>query len=119
MDWKLFRETLHYAITATTLAIPIFARNCFLLLGNAILCLLVLIHWLTNNGKCALSEYDHTGNSYTIGLLRLIGIKLPTNDMYYSQRIAYGVLFLVAAVSLGKAYMNNCLATFPKKLILF
>jgi hypothetical protein len=105
---KRFRENLHYMITLFILFGGIF-NNCNILFIHYYFCIITVIHWLTNNNKCFLSEYDYKeNNGYTLHLLQFLGFNFDQNkDKALLNLIAYMCVIIPASITLYK-YHSLC-----------
>jgi hypothetical protein len=88
MDWPTIRHYLHYVISlyivfGGVVAKYVFGSDKFVYIHIYVLAG-ILLHWLTNNGKCFLSQYDYSDNdkeckdckdtSYTRHLMESVGL---------------------------------------------
>ena len=88
---KKIRDNFHYLITLFLFFGGIITNDCNFLKIHALFSLLVIFHWITNNNKCFLSDYDYNeGNGYTMHILKKLGIniKQENNEMLLNS-IAY------------------------------
>lgn len=105
--WRCFKRALHYVISALILFGGAFTSNCTLLKFHLLLCLVVVVHWLTNNNRCMLSEEEHDNpNGYTLGLLRNVGIVIPEDDVVTANIVAYAFVLIPAWYTLMKLHVH-------------
>ena len=88
---KKIRNYIHYCITIYLLLGGLFTNNCILLKIYFVICSLTIIHWLTNNNKCFLSQYDYEDNEYTRTLFNIPDY-IDSNILSY---VSYGVMILL------------------------
>jgi hypothetical protein len=101
-NYKLARTYLHYIVTFFILFGGIITNNYNIIKFHIIFNTFIIIHWLTNNNKCFLSEYDHDGsNEYSSGLLKKIGINVENNENLLNF-ITYSVVIIPLFLSLQK-----------------
>lgn len=97
---KLLRDIIHYIITIFLLFGSI-SNNRNLLYFHLFFCILTITHWMTNNNKCFLSEYDYDENAgYTKQILHFFGFNL--NNEYVLNTIAYLCILIPFAITLNK-----------------
>lgn len=105
---KKFRDNLHYLITLFILFgwIP---SNCTTLFIHYYFCIITLLHWMTNDNKCFLSEYDYDDDTgYSAHLLQLLGFNVdPIKDEILLNLISYLCVLIPATITLYK-YRNLC-----------
>ncbi len=100
----VIRHYIHTFLTAVIVLGGIISgfifKNVFLLKAHVILCGNIILHWLTNNNRCIISEQDYEHkNEYTLGLLKNIGIHIdPTNDII-GNIISYGTTSTLLFIS--------------------
>lgn len=76
---KAAREMVH-RVFSLYLVLGWLASDCRLLAVHALTCVVTVLHWWTNGGRCFLSEYDYDhGGGYTNSWFRAAGIDLGTN----------------------------------------
>lgn len=100
---KQIRDAFHYIITIF-LIFGSMTDNCNILSIHSYLCIFTVLHWLTNNNKCFLSEYDYDNNNgYTHQILQYFGINLdPNNDKFTLNVIAYLCVLIPLHISYTK-----------------
>ena len=98
---KNLRKIIHYLITMFILFGWVHDNKKLLFIHMIFICG-VLIHWITNNNRCFLSEYDHGDdpNAYTKDLLNKLGIKLNNDKII--QFIPYLSLLIPFIISVIK-----------------
>ena len=104
IDWSKFRNNIHYCITIFILfggITSILFLNCRMLTIHAYFCILVIAHWLTNNNKCFISEYDENNknNGYTLSLLKKIGINISPDNYIITNTISYSMVLIPLYIS--------------------
>jgi hypothetical protein len=106
---KNIRDNIHYLITLFLFFGGIISNNCKMLQIHAIFCILVIFHWITNNNKCFLSEYDYKdGNGYTMHILNYLGINIKQeNNELLLNIIAYSSVLIPLLFSYNKI-LKNC-----------
>jgi hypothetical protein len=101
MDGYTFRHYLHYIISFYLIFGGIITDNIDYIRIHFYVTLFVLIHWLTNDGQCFLSEMDYDKNekpnAYTDHLLGIFGIK-STPEI--SNFIGYATVIIPCLYSL-------------------
>lgn len=100
---RTLRTVIHNIVTVYILFGGLLARkSCRYLWFHVIFCLLVLLHWATNDNKCFLSEYDHSSeNGYTLETIRhVFGIEIPTDDTFWPDFIAHATVLVPMFVSM-------------------
>lgn len=98
---KNLRKIIHYLITLYII-IGWTPDNKKMLIIHIIFICGVLIHWITNNNRCFLSEYEYGDDpqAYTKNLLNKFGIKLNNDKII--QFIQYLSLFIPFIISVIK-----------------
>ena len=77
---KSQRDNIHYSYNLIIALVPLLSNNLKVLYFHATVCILTILHWHTNEGKCFLSEYDYQGESeYTKQILSFVGIYPQSN----------------------------------------
>jgi hypothetical protein len=102
MNGKDIRHYLHYIITIYLLFGGILTNNLYYINIHFYVTFFTVIHWLTNNGQCFISEmdYDKTEpNGYTKHLLEKLGL---ASNQKTVQLIAYGSVLIPCFYSLYK-----------------
>lgn len=83
MVWSKIRHYLHYVISLYIVFGGVAAKYVFgsdkFVYNHVYVLTGILLHWLTNNGKCFLSQYDYSekgpnGTSYTRHLMEMVGL---------------------------------------------
>lgn len=103
MNARDARHALHYLISAY-LVLGWIPGNCTWLRIHFWVCVGTILHWLTNNNRCFLAEYDYDGGhgaEYTQHMLRAVGIHLP--KVWMVVCVAYLVVILPALASFAKS----------------
>lgn len=106
----LLLDIIHYIITIFCLfgwIIP----NCYVLVFHASISIVVIIHWITNNNECILSQLNNESRGeFTKNLLSLIGVKFDLDiDKYSLYVLSYTILSIIVIISLYRIYSYNCL----------
>lgn len=103
MNDKDIRHYIHYIITVYLLFGGILTDNLYYIQIHFYVTLFTVIHWLTNNGQCFISEMDYDTkeepNGYTKHILEKLGIN---TDKQTIQIIAYGSILIPCLYSLYK-----------------
>ena len=90
------RHWLHYVITGIIMLGGILTTNSLLLKIHIFICGNVILHWLTNNNRCIISEADYNNNNgYTIHLLQKMGIQVDESNSILPNLVAYGSVMVV------------------------
>ena len=96
--YKVLRTYLHYLITFFILfggLVGIYTKNYNITKVHIIFNLIVIIHWLTNDNKCFLSECDnHDDNEYSLSLFEKIGISIDKNNKEFINVITYSTVII-------------------------
>jgi hypothetical protein len=111
---KNIRNFLHYFITFYSLFGGLITSNCKWLQIHFIFNTLILLHWLTNNNRCFLSEYDYKENAYTAQLLNKLGINIYDNKTAL-MLAPYILLFIPMMITYYKLNQFKCSFT-PLKI---
>ena len=90
---KSYRHYIHYIISFYILFGGVITNNILFIKIHAYTLILILLHWLTNNGRCFLGEidYKYEKSGYTKHLLEKIGI-------YTNEKIAMYIGYLALIV---------------------
>lgn len=106
--FKNLRKIIHYLITIFIL-FGWAHHNKKLLLIHMIFICGVLIHWITNNNRCFLSEYDYEDddpNAYTKDLLNKFGIKLNNDKIIqYIPYLSLIIPFIISVIKINKFFI--------------
>ena len=98
---KKARQLLHYAITAFLLLGGVFTKNKSVLRIHIVVDALVLLHWLSNNNKCFLSDIDYSNNQgYSNHLMSLVGFDNISDDT--ANFMSYASVIIAMLYSYGK-----------------
>lgn len=114
---KLFRNIIHYIITIYILIGGLISNNCISLYIHFCFCILVILHWLTNNNKCFLSEYDYDdSDGYTKSILNFFNIDVSKYDNPYliTNIIAYSIVIIPLLFTLYKLNKYYCFTKYIK-----
>ena len=99
---KSLRIFIHYIIFFFILFGGIISNNYNIIKFHIIFNIIVILHWLTNNNKCFLSEYDHKGGSFVIIVFKKFGIYINENNETVINAITYSGVILPLLYSLYK-----------------
>lgn len=104
MILKKIRDSFHYIITLFLFFGGIWHNNCNVLKIHAFVCSMTILHWITNDNKCFLSEYDYNEeNGYSIHLLKYLGIHLEQDkDQMLLQLISYSSVLIPLLFTFNK-----------------
>jgi len=96
MSFEL-RTYIHYAITAFALTGVFWISNCPLLKVYFLMLVVILLHWLTNDDKCCISQIDHKQDKsgYSKDLWSKIGLRLSETQIFYVNKLI--MLILITA----------------------
>lgn len=87
---KYTRTFLHYIISIYIVFGGIIFNHCQGIYYHILFNSIVILHWLTNNNKCFLTEYDYeNGKGYTISILNKFGFNLDPKNTKLSNIISY------------------------------
>lgn len=108
MNGKDIRHYIHYIITIYLLFGGMLTNNLYYVQIHFYVTFLTVLHWLTNNGQCFISQmdYDETQepNGYTKHILEKLGLK---TDKQTVKIIAYGSILIPCFYSLYKLNQNS------------
>lgn len=105
---KYTRTFIHYIISIFIVFGGLIFNHCNGLKIHMIFNIIVILHWITNNNKCFLTEYDYeNGDGYTIGILNKFGFGLDEKNIVLSNVISYLTTIIPLYYSY-KAYIKNC-----------
>ena len=95
MDSRKVREHTHYVITIFILTGGFLISSCPLLRAYLLFLVILVLHWVTNDNQCFISEFDYKKEDigYTQGILKKAGIhisKIGIDILNYSY-----VLFMI------------------------
>lgn len=98
MNARAARQALH-SVFSLYIVLGWLVPDCRLRAVHFGVCVLTVLHWWTNNGRCFLSQYDyeHSGG-YTASWLRAVGLDTGDNRALQSA-LAYVVVLLPAWLS--------------------
>jgi hypothetical protein len=104
---KQFNNIIHYLITFFIIFGGSISDNCNLLFVHYYFCIITILHWLTNNNKCFLSEYDYNHDTgYSAHLLQRLGFNFdPVKDQILLNLISYMCVLIPATITLYKYRM--------------
>lgn len=106
-NYKIARTYLHYIVTFFILFGGIITNNYNIIKFHIIFNTFIIIHWLTNDNKCFLSEYDNLESTeYTSGILKKLGINIDGNEILINF-IAYLTVIIPLFLSLKKINKIN------------
>lgn len=109
MEGSVFRHYLHYLISLYLVFGGVFTSDLYFVKIHFYVTFLTLIHWLTNNGQCFLSQMDYNENEepngYTVHMLNKIGITNPSKTV--KQMCGYGSVLIPCLYSLYKLNANG------------
>jgi hypothetical protein len=94
IDSKPFRIFMHYVICFFILFGGIISNDYNIIKIHVVFNIFVILHWLTNNNKCFLSEYDHKGSSFIILSLDKIGINIDENNTTLVNIMTYSTVII-------------------------
>lgn len=83
--WSDIRHYLHHVISIYVilggLITYFYFKNCKYIVYHMYFCGFIILHWITNNNKCCLSEYDYNDDdAYTFHVLEKFGINIKPGD---------------------------------------
>jgi hypothetical protein len=98
------RTYVHYAITAVVLTGVFWISNCSLLKAYMLMLVVILLHWLTNDDKCCISQidYKHDDKGYSKSLFSKIGITLTDTQTSYVTKLLMLSLIVATYFKLKK-----------------
>lgn len=88
-SWKTY---LHYLISAYILFGGAFSSNCTYLKWHVAFNGFVIVHWLTNNNRCVLSDGYEEDTGYTRHVLNTLGFPINKDDKATMMVIAYAAV---------------------------
>lgn len=92
MNVSDLRHRFHYLVSAYILLGGVVTSDCRFLKWHAYFNCLVILHWMTNNNKCFLSEHDFEEDAgYTTHLLKKMGLDVGDNPTL-ATLISYAVV---------------------------
>jgi len=93
------RHSIHYMITLFVIFGGITSYT-FVTKMHVFIIILILLHWLTNNGKCALSEIDYDDNEtgYTSHILKIF--RINNTSIYMDRFISYAFIIIPGSISM-------------------
>jgi hypothetical protein len=93
------RHSIHYIITLFVIFGGVTSYT-FITKMHVFIIILILLHWLTNNGKCALSEVDYADDEtgYTSHILKIFGIN--NTNVYMDRFISYAFIITPLIISI-------------------
>ena len=103
---KNLRKIIHYLITIFILFGWAHDNKKLLLIHMIFICG-VLIHWITNNNRCFLSEYDYGDdpNAYTKNLLNKVGIKLNNKIIQFIPYLSLFIPFIISVIKINNFFI--------------
>lgn len=105
---KFERTYLHYIISIYIVFGGFIFNDCYQLKLHILFNCIVILHWLTNNNKCFLTEYDYEGgDGYTISILNKLGFDFDPKDTRLSNIISY-ITTLIPLYFSYKMYTRLC-----------
>lgn len=96
------RRWVHYVITFFILFGGLLTDDRKLLQAHLLLCGIVLVHWLTNEGMCILSEMDHgpdDKHGYTLDVLNRFGIRIDKDNNPAIHAVAHAAVLVPALIT--------------------
>jgi hypothetical protein len=105
---KFIRNTLHYSITLFVLFGNLMYHNCSYLQFHFYFCALIILHWLTNNNQCFLSQYDYKTNEYSLEILSWFGIHISRENYVLINIITYASITIPLLITYSKLKTLKC-----------
>ncbi len=101
---KEIRSYVHYAITFFILTGVFWITNCALLKAYFLALIVILLHWLTNDDRCCISQMDHGNDrsAYSNELFSKIGLQLTHSQIFYVNKGIMLVLIVATYFKLKK-----------------